>query len=432
MSPVSDQPQFSFNEVDIPLDSPQFIAFSPMWPSGAAARRRMVLASRRTVHIYGMPDTPLVGKAEGPSSLILESTLELEENSQVTALIFRDEDSARAVVIASSSSSGSGARPTKHLVQVWSCEQGSAPAQGSPLPAPPKAMDRGGHLVSLSDHGSEVTQLAVSNTYLLSADTSGECRVWQKNRSFASRATARLHQGAIIDLTVDRHFAYSLGNLEHTVEVWSLPDLKPVLSIVADDLQTCLSPNSSLTFMFPPDGQPINLASSPTDAGKMSCKLSRFTAVRRPASRWSGGSSRTSGNPRGMLFVAGALARGQDLAGEDAAVLMEWSLSGTPVCQSAIVAHDCPIVCIAYGPYDNGPVVTADCKGLCRVWDCTPRLICSQQIDTLRCPIVEGLEQKSEINVALASDPLQSSLYSITGDKRLFVWRQTRTTADPV
>jgi len=395
----------------------------------------MALASLRTVHIYGIPDTPVLGKAEGGglSSLVLESTLELEENSQVTALIFRDEDSARALVIASSSI-GSSSRHSKHLVQVWSCETGAMPASGSPMPTAPKAMDREGYLASLSEHASEVAQLAVSNTYLLSADKSGECRVWQKNRSFASRAAARLHQGAIIDLTVDRHFAYSLGNLERTVEVWSLPDLKPVLSIVADDLQTSLSPSGSMNFMFPADGpaaQPLGISRTST-SGKMSCQLSRFTAVRRPASRWSGGSSRTSGNPRGMLFVAGAVAKGQDLAGEDAAVLMEWSLSGTPACQSAIVAHDCPIVYIAYGPYDNGPVVTADCRGLCRVWDCTPRLMCSQQIDTLRCPIVESLEQKSEINVAIASDPLQSSLYSITGDKRLFVWRQTRATSDLV
>ena len=28
---------------------------------------------------------------------------------------------------------------------------------------------------------------------------------------------------------------------------------------------------------------------------------------------------------------------------------------------------------MAYGPCDNGPLITADMRGLCRIWDCTPR-----------------------------------------------------------
>ncbi|CAE7678379.1 unnamed protein product, partial [Symbiodinium pilosum] len=84
--------------------------------------------------------------------------------------------------------------------------------------------------------------------------------------------------------------------------------------------------------------------------------------------------------PRGALFVAGVIAKGQCSA-DSAGILMEWSLSPTPVCQSAIIAHDLPIATMAYGPCDNGPLITADMRGLCRIWDCTPRLRCSQQIE---------------------------------------------------
>jgi hypothetical protein len=28
---------------------------------------------------------------------------------------------------------------------------------------------------------------------------------------------------------------------------------------------------------------------------------------------------------------------------------------------------------IAYGPCDNGPLITCDVTGLCRIWDCSPR-----------------------------------------------------------
>ncbi|CAE8701898.1 unnamed protein product, partial [Polarella glacialis] len=140
------------------------------------------------------------------------------------------------------------------------------------------------------------------------------------------------------------------------------------------------------------------------------------------------GSARNSGVPRGMLFVAGTVAAGQEVAGEGAAVLMEWSLSIKPTCQNAIVAHDSPIVAIAYGPYDNGPLITADTNGVCRVWDFTPRLWCSQQVDMRpsMSPKNDG-PPSARLEVAIASDPLQRALYSIAGDKRLLVWSQTQT-----
>jgi len=96
---------------------------------------------------------------------------------------------------------------------------------------------------------------------------------------------------------------------------------------------------------------------------------------------------------------------------------MEWSLGGPkPACQGMQVAHDSPIISLAYGPYDNGPLITADARGLFRVWDYTPRLWCSQQVDS-------GGSLDSH-KLAVAMDPLNRTVYCTVGDRRLFVWRQ--------
>ncbi|CAK9031787.1 unnamed protein product [Durusdinium trenchii] len=85
-------PHFNCSEVELPLESPSLVAFSPLWAMGT---RRLAVANAHTVHIYRMSDS---GKFEMPT---LESTLEMEDGFVITALIFRDEDTARAFVIAS-------------------------------------------------------------------------------------------------------------------------------------------------------------------------------------------------------------------------------------------------------------------------------------------------------------------------------------------
>merc|ERR1712224_1187748 len=128
--------------------------------------------------------------------------------------------------------------------------------------------------------------------------------------------------GPIEDLAVDRHFAYSVGQ-DLSVKVWTVSDLKPVLSIAAGSLQA-----SEVADINNGPVQPLTTNFQPKENGKtedvLLCMLSRLTAVRRPASRWSGaqGPTRTAGIPRGMLFVAGAVASGQSIASEDSAVLM--------------------------------------------------------------------------------------------------------------
>eukprot|EP00931_Biecheleriopsis_adriatica_P054686 TRINITY_DN32204_c0_g1_i2.p1 TRINITY_DN32204_c0_g1~~TRINITY_DN32204_c0_g1_i2.p1 ORF type:complete len:484 (-),score=41.29 TRINITY_DN32204_c0_g1_i2:13-1317(-) len=419
-----------FDEV-IQLPEPRFLAFSPLWPTGSSSSRRLAIANANTAHIYRMSESqPMMrGPGEVPQPMSLESTLEFEENFVVTAVLFRDEDTARALVIAFGPDEGAEAprsprRGDKFYVRVWSCEAGSSPTPRSPpsqsrlVDSPlstPKALGRQAYLASMEEH--------VSSTYLLSADTSGECKVWQKNRNFARRAAARLHQGPITDLAVDRHYVYSLGQQELSVKVWAVSDLKTVLSVSMEVLNaSSLSGFDGGQALWPQLGSAATverLDKSATQGGLVSCRLAQLTAVRRPASRWSGaqGSARTAGAPRGLLFVAGAAAKGQDLAGEDAAVLMEWTLGSSPSCLNAIVAHATPIVSMAYGPFDNGPLVTADSSGLCRVWAFTPRLWCSQQIEARQTPGIRGA-----FSIAIASDPLQRALYSIAGEKRLQVW----------
>lgn len=374
-------PHFNCSEVELPLESPSLVAFSPLWAMGT---RRLAVANAHTVHIYRMSDS---GKFEMPT---LESTLEMEDGFVITALIFRDEDTARAFVIASKPEN----RARGVNIKIWPCD--AAPGVLETTQIAPRALQREGFIASLEEHVAPVTHLAVNSTYLFSCDSSGECRGWQKNRSMALRATARLHKGAVVDFAVDRHFVYSLGE-EMNLRIWST-ELKEVVVMPIGHVEaSCLMGDMAAPVLSPPKGTDEKEAAS-------SFQLSRLSALKRPVSRWSGGqaaSGRGSTNtPRGLLFVAGVMAKGQSAAGENAAVLMEWTIAAAPVCQGAVIAHDVPIVTIAYGPFDNGPLITCDGRGLCRVWDCSPRLWCSQQIEA------SPGAPRSLAKVSVASDPL--------------------------
>lgn len=439
---TNESPQFLCNEVELGLEHPCFVAFAPLWNTGSAgSTRRLAVASASAVHVYRLSDSALQG-AEIPP-MVLEHTLTMPADLTINAVLFRDEDTSRCLVVAyGPTTSSHEGKAGQHFIRVWSCD---GPASGSRMvkqvstgssvslatfaaphenfvsadaPAEHEVSDESalpyawhlneGFVASLEDHTARVTRLVVSSTYLLSADDQGECRVWQKNRGFASRAAARLHQGAVVDLAVDRLYAYSLGQQDLCVRVWSVPDLKPVLTILADSVEGGPANFSGFAVATP----------MAPGAGRHStaCRLAQLSTVRRPVSRWSGaqGSTRSAGAPRGMLFVSGVLAEGQETAGAGAAVLMEWSLGTNPRCQSAQIAHDTPIETMAYGPYDNGPLITADKSGTFRVWDYTPRLWCSQQVEA-GAPIFGG-------GLAIAVDPLHRTVFSVTGTRRLLCW----------
>ncbi|CAE8634022.1 unnamed protein product [Polarella glacialis] len=88
-------PQFDLSEVEIPLQKPLFIAFSPLWHTGAASVRRLAMASTREavtvnpaasasdvneVHVYRMSDSLSSSSKPGDSAplMLLEHSLVLE------------------------------------------------------------------------------------------------------------------------------------------------------------------------------------------------------------------------------------------------------------------------------------------------------------------------------------------------------------------
>lgn len=415
--PFAPSPHFLCSEVELSLDKLLFVAFSPLW---AAGTRRLAVANAQTVHVYRMSD----GKFERP---ILESTLEVEEGFSVTALIFRDEEYSRAFAIACRPDARRG---VKHYIRIWPCDPSGEQLRETSQSVAPRALQRDAYIHSLDDHVAPVSHLAVNSTYLVSCDASGECRVWQKNRDMALRATARLHKGPVVDVAVDKHFVYSLGE-EANLRIWSTELLKPVAVIQIDSIEaSCLMASPSPDMALVPVLS-SNQASPQERGSSMSLQLSRLSALKRPVSRWSGGQATsgrgTTNTPRGLLFVAGTMAKGQYAAGENAGVLMEWSIGATSCCQNAVIAHDVPILSIAYGPCDNGPLITCDANGLCRIWDCSPRLWCSQQIEASG---TQGPHSLAKVSVA--SDPANNSLYSVAGEKRLLVWCQRSSNVAPI
>lgn len=415
--------QFSYSEVELGLEKPRLLAFAPLWHHGAsgAAPRRLAVAGERTVFVYFVSgESDFRSDSEAPG-LTLEYTLQFGAKRVVTGLLFRDEDTSRHLVVAISPTPGLAIlleeSASQHCVRIWGLAAERTEGHFEPTALNPDE----GFLASLDQHGSPVTRVAVSSTFLFTADTLGECRVWQKNRGYVNKAAAHLHQGGGIDLTVDRLFVYSVGLQDNTIRVWSVPDLKPVLNITAE-----LPPELTTSI--------LNSRSAPEGAKdaepRLRCPISALTTLRRPVSRWSGsqGSMRSQHMPKGVLFVAGVISTGgpSGSSGRGAGVLMEWSLGQVATCRSAQIAHDLPVVALAYGPYDNGPLTTADAHGVFRIWDVTPRLRCSQRVDV-------GLLGGDPAGLAICVDPLRRGLFTITGGRRLLLWRELRNTgSDPV
>eukprot|EP00747_Dinoflagellata_sp_TGD_P209844 gnl/TRDRNA2_/TRDRNA2_83218_c0_seq1.p1 gnl/TRDRNA2_/TRDRNA2_83218_c0~~gnl/TRDRNA2_/TRDRNA2_83218_c0_seq1.p1 ORF type:complete len:454 (-),score=65.28 gnl/TRDRNA2_/TRDRNA2_83218_c0_seq1:112-1473(-) len=414
-------PQFRCSEVEVRIETPSFLAFAPLWShsNGAAPPKRLALAGDQEVHVYRISDELMTSDTP---NITLEHTLTLPSGQCVTGILFTEESSSRNLAVAfgprTSTEDRSHVGSGPYVVRIWSCEPLN-PWSGRPAesPAPSIWKWNEGYSESLEDHRAPCLRLVASPAYLLTADNLGECRVWQKNKAFAKRAVAKLHQGGIADLAVDRLFVYSAGNEDRRISVWSVPDLTPVLNITADFPE-------EMVIGFPSEGSP---AVSPMQMPTLQTapyRLARLTALKRPLSRWAGsqGSNRNQKTPKGSIYLAGVMAGGNDnVEGAEQGVLMEWALGHQPFCQSLQIAHESPIASMAYGPYDNGPLVTADAFGVFRVWDCVPRLTCSQQLEILNLGELRGNRFGS--GVAMVVEP-QRGLYSTVGDKRLFVWRR--------
>lgn len=470
-------PQFRCTEVEVQLSSPTFLAYAPIWHREGLPVRRLAMASESQVHVYRMFDD--VGAPTDTPQFVHEFAMTLASDQVVTGLVFSEETHSRSLAVAfsvrqpqnnraasasgsrSSNANGASTAPSggpaataaagsprasqtqagssQHCVRVWACElpPGARPRHFGDGQDPVVWSPSSGFAASLEGHLAPIYRLAVSPSFLLSADNMGACCVWQKNRNFARRAASLLHKGGIADIAIDRLFAYSAGKEDRCISAWSVPDLTPILSITTGVAEAFLSTplseaaSSSLdkdqkrraccgstTHLGLGAGQaaPRLPAKGPPPTPR--CRISRLTAIRLPLSRWAGtqgSSGRSAKAPRGSLFFAGVLGEACPAGPAGSGVVVQYLLGEELSCKSAQVGHDTPVVAMAYGPYDNGPLITADAHGTFRVWDTVPGLNCSQQV-SLAIPEVGGF-------VAIGVEP-QVGLYLTVGDQRLFLWRR--------
>uniref|UniRef100_A0A7S1PZ97 Cilia- and flagella-associated protein 43 n=1 Tax=Alexandrium catenella TaxID=2925 RepID=A0A7S1PZ97_ALECA len=433
--PLDRPPHFECLEVDVQLEKPVMVAFAPLHQREASNQRRLALASQREVNIFRMPEGDMTPGE--PPSMVLTHVLKLDPGYMVSSILFSDEDNSRHLVVAIGPASG---RSTEgHAVRVWNCESGlSLSTSDDPRPItgttgatgaapnvcrPVQMQQNEGYICSLTENKALVNRLAVNKTYLLTADAAGDCRLWQKNRAFTKRGAAMLHSGGVADLAVDRLFAYSAGLEDRRICVWALPDLSPVIAIPVDIPEELLLGLASARPKAEEAQAALAEAMSSAAPSSQPCRLARVNLLRRPLSRWAGwqGSSRGPKAPRGSLFAAGVLSEGCEVAGAGAGVLMEWTLGEKPVCQSVQIAHDSPIVALIYGPYDNGPLITADSRGIFRVWEfLLERGLCFTQQIELVCSAGNDCSQGC---LAVAVEQPRG-LYVAAGTKRLYVWQR--------
>lgn len=439
-------PQFQCLEVGVQLDCPVMVAFAPLHQREASCLRRLAAANAHEVHVYRILESD-PGDLGAPPKFVLTHTMKLDPGTVVNGILFSDEDSSRQLLVSTGPEGGEHGR--QYSVKVWSCEQipgwlpqvlpSSTPGDSTPPPreTTPAVVvewkEHEGYVASIDEHKAPVMRLATNKTYLLTADGVGECRLWQRNRGFARRAVASLHTGGVSDLIVDRLWAYSAGCEDRRICVWTLPELSPVLSIAVDlpeDLVMGARPRHlALPRLEAEEGteQAASLEATTGSAAPNSpqCQLSRINLLQRPLSRWAGwqGSARGTKAPRGSLFVAGVLGEGCEIAGAGAGMLMQWTLGDTATCQSAQIAHDTPIVSLVYGPYDNGPLITADAKGIFRVWELLlERGLClSQQLEV---PGVRIDLAANGIHCPAVAVEQPQGLYVAAGAPSLLVWQR--------
>lgn len=357
--------------------------------------RRLAVANDNEVHVYRVMSDQDVARGTVPQ-LLLEHTHKVEPGNCIHAILFTDESSSRNLAVSQGTNAG-----RRQGVLIWNCDMPSSWWIPSSTNLPnPIIWDKKKHLACvLQGHSGPVKCIGVGSNFVVTADTLGECRVWQKTM-YLKKGQAKLHEGGVADLAVDKAFVYSIGCCGYHVSVWSLPELALLLSIpieipdkYLDDIPESVLPRSH--------------------------RLERLTQLKRPLSRWVGVSSAkdvTSGSdrPTGAIYVAAVAAEGLLSAYPRAGLIMEWSLGVEPECRSVTIAHESPVVQLKYGPYDNGPLVTADSSGIIRVWDCIPSIHCSQELVS---------EHEAAPEVSIAVDP-RVGLYTTLGTSKLSIWKQ--------
>lgn len=382
---------------------PEFIAFGPLYAAGQGLiQKRLAVAGGACVQVYAVDDSDFQAECYGCMSL--EHSFDVPIGFSVTALCFSDESSSSHVVAALA--------PTKScdtmcFANVWDCErQSRSPCHSSTDGEDKENLPLGGRNCSdaiavMDGHSGVIRCFATNSGCFATADSTGACQIWERPRNYALVGVETLHEGGIADLALDRLFAYSAGSVDCLLRIWHLPDLEPALTV------PMFVPTARV---FPHEDAALSGLDAMVQADAEQVQFSRVTVLRRPQSRWAGARAYT---PAGTIYIAGVDAHA--LGGEGPGILSEWRLNPKVTCQAARVAHESPIVEVAFGPYDNGPLVTADRRGVFRVWDIVTKLHCMQEVRPGGNEVPRGL--------ALAVQP-QQGIFASLGDNRIFLWRR--------
>lgn len=397
---------FIHAEQELQLKRPRFIAYAPLYGDGGT-EKRLAVASENWVHVYS------VTHSNGDAlDLQMEREFSLEFAQMVTGVAFADANSSSKLAVAFGPRSGAKAT---HRARIWALQSCASPSSEPALPLDGAS----GYAFSLEEHTAPINFVVANHAYFVTGDRSGECRVWHKGKQFARKGFAKLHEGGIVDLSLDRVFLYSAGVDSWSVRVWRLPDLSSVLAVPMEIpiemlsapqydpwRSDCNSPRRSS-----PPHSPRSCYDPPRSPSSRSSSMHlAVTVLRRPQSRWAASrADRTTG----VLYAAGLL-QGNG-PGSGCGALCEWSLGSNVRCQIAQVAHEAPIVALVYGPYDNGPLITANALGVFRIWNIVPRLRCVQEVTIT--------SSSDALNIAIAIRP-HWGFFSIAGDDRLTVWHR--------
>eukprot|EP00928_Gymnodinium_smaydae_P070711 TRINITY_DN54493_c0_g1_i1.p1 TRINITY_DN54493_c0_g1~~TRINITY_DN54493_c0_g1_i1.p1 ORF type:complete len:462 (-),score=56.24 TRINITY_DN54493_c0_g1_i1:136-1521(-) len=422
-----------FDEKTIEMERPRFACFSPLNQRESAVTRRLAVANADTVHVYhlGLPSEQLPA---------LEYRLCLGADRRVQRICFAEITNARTLIVAFGPTDEAQTSQQRHVIRVWQLDAAAVRSATDDAASVVNWECDAGYAHSIDEHRRPIEHMAVNKTLLATVDGSGACRLFTKSRAFVKAGEAKLHDGSVADFSMDRVFIFSAGLHDRRVRVWSLPQFGLVHDFVVQiplkQLQNLSPLCAGGTFLDSTGAASAKVSLPPAhavvsrpeeDTSEVKNSLECITHIRRPVSRWAGwvGSARRAGRPHGVLFVAGVL-DSTDLFG-GCGVLMEYTLGDQPTCKSSRVAHATPIVMLSYGPYDNGPVITACAQGFFKVWDCSSLrgLHFSYQIDTFgsSCPNICDA-------FAVATEQ-PHAVYVMPGSRRLCVWSRADGHSNP-
>lgn len=403
--------RFAYDVIPVDLSPATLLSISPLYvpsQSSSSAKkevpRRIAVGNETEVRVFQLrKDVDEDGDVNGPPILELEATASCISGMRFSSLHFVDDLRPRLLAAGLACADDRGQRDkTQPCIVIWDCDDCGSKARDSDCETECLSLSVAMELSGLSP---PVTHLAATSLYFVAADGAGGCGVWNKKTGFQMHGCNMLHEGGVADMAVDKQYVYSAGAQDCRIAISAISDL----SLIQEINLSCTSSFKGVTLY---DGRAPNNGDKATG----DLEVAQITAARRPLSRWTA-VQRNSNNkgPSGLLFVAAVRRLPNDPYDDGTGILMEWHLSERPTCIAACIAHDGPIKALAFGPYDNGPLITADGLGGVSIWDWG---IMMQRAQLVR------LSQASTCGlVSFAVEP-QCGFYSVSGGDTLCVWRQ--------